>query len=128
MLNSSPFPRRLPSTFLPYQGALISSPWPAGALVVFLSCCSFVLWCLIGINVVIGSWLVSWCLCQIQVEMKLCVGDEAQRLVVLRVVFMDFLDLGVLFIGFVILSVVVVTFIVFYVVVIGVDVVCCVKY
>ena len=70
----------------------------------------------------------SWCLCQILVEMKLCVGDEAQRLVVLRVVFMDFLDLGVLFIGFVILSVVVVTFIVFYVVVIGVDVVCCVKY
>ena len=50
--------------------------------------------------------------------MKFCVGDEAQQLVVLRVVF----------IGFAVLIVVVVSFIVFYVVVIGVDVVCCVKY
>ena len=59
------------------------------------------MWCLIGINVVIGWWLVSGCLCQILIEMKLCVGDEAQQLVVLRVVFIVFIGFDVLFIGFV---------------------------
>ena len=33
--------------------------------------------------------------------MKLCVGDEAQQLVVLRVVFIGFVDFDVLFISFV---------------------------
>ena len=83
------------------------------------------MWCIIGINVVIGWSLVSGCLCQILIEMKLCVSGEGQQLVVLCVVFIGFVDFDVLFISFV---VVVVTFIVFYVVVIGVDVVCCVKY
>ena len=50
------------------------------------------MWCLIGINDVIGWWLVSWWLCQILVEMKFCVGDETQQLVVLRVVFIGFVD------------------------------------
>ena len=59
------------------------------------------MWCLIGINVVIGWSLVSGCLCQILVEMKLCIGDEAQQLVVLRVVFIGFVDFDVLFISFV---------------------------
>ena len=71
------------------------------------------MWCIIGINVVIGWSLVSGCLCQILVEMKFCVGNEAQQLVVLRVVFIGFVDFDVLFIGFIFLSVVVVIFIVF---------------
>ena len=59
------------------------------------------MWCLIGINVVIGWWLVSWCLCQILIEMKLCVGGEAQQLVVLCVVFIGYVDFDVISIGFV---------------------------